>query len=51
MLLVLVQAAVGMVVGVLVCARNGEFPACFLPKEAEKAYDRSFGVLVKDRGR
>jgi hypothetical protein len=51
MLLVLVQVAVGMVVGVLVCARNGEFPACFFSKEGERAYDRSFAALVKDRGR
>ena len=30
---------------------NGEFPACFFSKEAERAYDRGFLALVKDRGR
>ena len=28
---------------------RGEFPACFFSKEAEKTYDRSFGMLKKDR--
>lgn len=32
-------------------APHGEFPACFFSKEAEKAYDRSFNALVKDRER
>jgi hypothetical protein len=32
-------------------SRKGEFPACFFSKEAEKAYDRSFGALAKDRGK
>jgi hypothetical protein len=32
-------------------SRNGEFPACFFSKEAERTYDRGFGALVKDRGR
>lgn len=27
----------------------GEFPACFFSKEAEKTYDRSFAMLLKDR--
>lgn len=26
-----------------------EFPACFFSKEAEKKYDRSFEMLLKDR--
>ena len=30
-------------------AKNGEFPACFFSKEAEKAYDRSFSALTRDR--
>jgi hypothetical protein len=29
--------------------RNGEVPACFFSKTAEKAYDRSFRALCKDR--
>lgn len=29
--------------------KNGEFPACFFSKEAEKTYDRSFVMLMKDR--
>jgi hypothetical protein len=27
----------------------GEFPACFFSAAAEKAYDRSFAALVRDR--
>ncbi len=30
--------------------RNGQFPACFFSKEAEKEFDRSLERLVKDRG-
>jgi hypothetical protein len=29
--------------------KNGEFPACFFSKEAEKSYDRSFSALKNDR--
>jgi len=29
--------------------RDGEFPACFFSKAAEKTYDRSFRALCKDR--
>ncbi|MDR1796913.1 MAG: hypothetical protein LBR44_05625 [Clostridiales Family XIII bacterium] len=29
--------------------RMGEFPACFFSAAAEKAYDRSFAALVRDR--
>ena len=29
--------------------KSGAFPACFFSKEAEKAYDRSFKALKKDR--
>jgi hypothetical protein len=28
---------------------NGEFPACFFSKEAERTYDRSFENLKNDR--
>jgi len=28
---------------------DGEFPACFFSKTAEKSYDRSFAALIKDR--
>jgi len=31
-------------------SRQGEFPACFFSKEAERTYDRSFKALAKDRG-
>ncbi|MCX5795885.1 MAG: hypothetical protein NTY77_10355 [Elusimicrobia bacterium] len=27
----------------------GQFPACFFSARAEKAYDRSFAALVRDR--
>ncbi|HAM34887.1 MAG TPA: hypothetical protein DEB40_04800 [Elusimicrobia bacterium] len=27
----------------------GEFPACFFGSRAERAYDRSFAALVRDR--
>lgn len=30
---------------------SGEFPACFFSDKAEKTYDRSFEMLVKDRKR
>jgi hypothetical protein len=30
--------------------KKGEFPACFFSKEAEAMYDRSFSMLLKDRG-
>jgi hypothetical protein len=30
-------------------SKGGEFPACFFSKAAERAYDRSFGALLKDR--
>jgi len=30
---------------------DGDFPACFFSKEAEKSYDRSLSRLIKDRGR
>ena len=30
-------------------AGNGEFPACFFSKDAERSYDRSFSALLKDR--
>ncbi len=28
---------------------RGEFPACFFTAEAEKTFDRSYEMLVKDR--
>lgn len=28
---------------------KGQFPACFFSKEAEKTYDRSFEMLLRDR--
>ena len=36
------------------CVRHhnakGQFPGCFFSKEAEKTGDRSFEMLMKDRG-
>ena len=31
--------------------QDGEFPACFFSKAAEKTYDRSFRKLVADRAK
>lgn len=30
---------------------RGEFPGCFFSEEAERTYDRSLDMLLKDRGR
>ena len=30
--------------------KKGQFPACFFSAEGEKAYDRSYDALKKDRG-
>lgn len=30
---------------------RGEFPGCFFSESAEKTYDRSLDMLLKDRGR
>ncbi|GMO40206.1 MAG: hypothetical protein Pg6C_00970 [Treponemataceae bacterium] len=29
--------------------RAGQFPACFFSADAERKYDRSFAMLLKDR--